>query len=165
MRQKGFTLLELLVTMAIGSVLMTGAVLGIHQILWGTTRSSSHVVALTDISQAVLAIKKDLIMTQSTNFADNTTPQSSVTLSWTDYSSFASANWTAHTSSYTLSGTNLIRTYGGATSIVGRHITYVGFTKNGRVVTVVITATGSGALQKSETLKFSAYTRAEVIVQ
>ncbi len=168
MRQKGFTLVELLVALAVGSVLLTGALLSIQQIVLGTIRSRSQVTALTDVNQAALAIKKDLMMTQNTNLIDgNPVPQSSVILSWIDYSGFASANSTSHSSSYTLSSTNLTltRTYDGVTSIVGRYITSVGFTQNGRVISVVITATGSGVQQRSDTLKFSAYTRSEKILQ
>ncbi len=161
MRQKGFTLVELLVALAITSVLLPGAVLSIHQILLGTIRSRSQVTALTDINQATLAVKKDLMMTQSTNLSS--IPQSSATLSWVDYTGFDSGNYTSHSSSYSWSGTNLLRTCDGVTSIVGRHITSVGFTQNGRVISVIITATGSGAQPRSETLKFSAYIRSELL--
>lgn len=163
MRQKGFTLIELLVVMAVGGVIMAGALGAIYQVIWGTARSNSQVVALTDVNQAALAIKKDLQMTQSSNLTDGV-PQSSAGLAWVDYTSFADAdNQTAHNSSYTfsyaLSGTQLRRTYDGTESIVGRNITFLEFTKNGRVINVVITATGSGPLPRSETLEFSVYMR------
>ncbi len=180
MRQKGFTLLELLVALAIGSMLTTGVVLSIQQVLVGTDRSNSQVVALTDIDYAVLAIKKDLMMTQSTNLTDGSPiPQSSVMLSWIDYtSSFDSGNQSVHSSSYTLSanytitlgsGTfkktifrrDLRRNYDGVEGIVGRNITSIGFTQNGTAITVVITAIGPGIRARSETLKFSAHIRAE----
>ena len=163
MRQKGFTLVEILVVMAVGGVILMGALLSVQQVLLGTDRSNSQVVALTDINQAVLAIKRDLIMTQETDLTDgDPVPQSSVILSWTDYTSFGSENETrSHSSSYTLSGTELLRNYDGTVSIAGRQITSIGFTQDGRVISIVITATGSGAAQRNETLKFSAYIRAE----
>lgn len=165
MRQKGFTLVEVLVVMAVGGILMTGIVVGIFQVFWGTSRSTSQVTALTDIDRAALAIKKDLMMTQSTNLADNSPiPQSSVTLTWTDYSGWASTD-SNHSSSYALSGTNLVRTYDGVSSNVSRYITSVGFTRNGGFITVIITATGYGAQQRNATLKFSALTRAGAIPQ
>ncbi len=164
MRQKGFTLVEILVVLAVGSVILTGALLSIQQVLVGTDRSKSQVVALADINQAVLKIKRDLIMTQTANLTDGSLiPRSSVRLSWIDYTGFSSDNWTSHSSTYNLSGTNLQRTYDGVTSIVGRHITSVGFTRNGRVISVVITATGSGSQPRSKTLEFSAYLRSEPI--
>lgn len=164
MRQKGFTLLELLVAIAVGTVLLTGSLLSLHQVLLGTTRSRSQVTVLADVNQAALAVKKDLFMTQTTNLTDgNPVPQSSVTLTWVDYTGFESENYTTHTSIYTLSGTNLLRNYDGVTSIVGRHITSIGFTRNDRVINVIITAAVSGTQPRSETLRFTSYIRSEPI--
>ncbi|HET6478237.1 MAG TPA: prepilin-type N-terminal cleavage/methylation domain-containing protein [Dehalococcoidales bacterium] len=166
MKQAGFTLIELLVTLAIGSVILVGASMSLQQIVWGTGRNNSQVVALTNVNQAALAIKKDLMMTQSTNLPDpdeDPNPQSSVTLSWTDYTGFSSENSSSHNCQYTLSGTVLQRTYDGVMSIVGRHITDLGFTQNGRVINVTITATGPSVPQRSATVEFSGFIRAEVI--
>ena len=163
MRQKGFTLLELLVTLAVSSVLLTGVVLSIYQVVWGTDRSNSQVVALTDIDHAALSIKKDLMMTQNTDLIEGE-PRSSVTLTWIDYTSFATANETSlHSSSYTLSGTELRRNYNGTLGIVGRNISSISFTHNGRIIAVAITATGPGVAQRSATLNFSTYIRAEEV--
>ena len=163
MKQKGFTLVEILMVAGLSSVILMGALFGIQQVLWGTDRSNSQVEALTDINQAVLRIKRDLMMTQETDLTDgNPVPQSSVNLTWTDYTYFGSENQTrSHFSSYTLSGTDLLRNCDGTESTVGRQITSIGFTQDGRVINVVITATGSGASKRDETLRFSAYIRAE----
>ena len=164
MRQKGFTLVELLFTMALSSVILAGTVVSIHQVVLGTGRSSSQAVALTDVSQAAVAIKKDLMVTQSTNLTDgDPVPKSSVMLRWTDYTGFESENETNHFSSYFLSGTELQRTYDGTLSIVGRNITSISFTQEGRSIDVEITATGPGAAQKNETLRFSTFIRAEEV--
>ena len=80
MKQKGFTLIELLVVLAIGGVITWGIVVSIHQVVWGTGRTNSQVVALTNVHQAALRLKKDLVMTQlgKGDFpADGTT--------WVDY--------------------------------------------------------------------------------
>lgn len=164
MKQAGFTLVELLVTLAIGSVILVGASMSFYQIVWGTGRGNSQVVALTDVNQAALAIKKDLMTTQSTDLTDgDPVPQSSVTLSWTDYTGFSSENNTSHNCQYTLSGTVLQRTYDGTVSIVARHITDLGFTQDGRIINVTITATGPSVPQKSATVEFSGFIRSEVI--
>jgi len=163
MKQKGFTLVEVLVVTAIGGVLMMGLMLSIYNIVWGTSRSNNQVVTLTDVNHAALRIKKDLMMTQYTNLTDNVS-QDSATLSWTDYTGFDSENQsTSHSSSYTLSGTELQRNYDGTVSIVGRNITYLSFIQNGKVIDIVITATSPDGPEQSETLKFSAYIRAEEI--
>ena len=159
MRQKGFTLIEVLVVLAVGSVILVGVVLAIHQVVWGTGRTNSQVVALTNVNYAALFIRKDIQMSQNTDLTDGVS--SSVRLSWIDYTSFGSEDETSsHSSSYALSGTNLLRTYDGKESIVGRNITYLGFTQDDRVINVVITATGTGFLQRSKTLEFSVYMRA-----
>ncbi len=163
MKQKGFTLVEVLVVTAIGGVLMMGLMLSIHNVVWGSARSNNQVIALTDINHAALRIKKDLMMTQYTNLTDNVS-QDSVTLSWIDYTGFVSENQsTYHSSSYALSGTELQRNYDSTVSIVGRNITSISFTQNGKAISVVITATSAEGPEQSETLKFSAYIRSEEI--
>ncbi len=162
MRQKGFTLIELLVAMAVGGLVMISAVGVIYQVMWGTGRTNSQVVALTDVHYAALRLKKDLQMTQS---ADFDLPDGSAVLSWTDYTSFDPEENKDHTSAYVLlDDGKLQRTYdyekpSTTTSIVGRNITSVDFTQDGRVINVVITATAGDMLPRSETLKFSVYLR------
>ena len=158
MKQKGFTLIELLVALAVGGLVIMSAVAVIYQVMWGTSRTNSQVVALTDVHQAALRLKKDLEMTQTTDLTDGY-PQDSATLSWTDYTSFDPEENKDHSSSYELLGNELQRTYDGTTSIVGRNITSVNFTQDGRVINVVITATEGDVTPRSETLEFSVYLR------
>ena len=163
MKQNGFTLVELLVTLAI-SGLVTAAVLAImFQVTVGSDRNNSQVSALVDANYAAFSIKKDLQMTQVTNLIDgNPMPQSSVNLTWTDYTSFEGTDNKTHNSSYVLSGTDLLRIYDGITGIAGRNITNVGFTLDDRVVDVTVTATGPGASKRSKTLEFTVQMRTEV---
>lgn len=164
MRQKGFTLVELLVALGVSATLIVGALLTFHQIVLGTTRSNSQVVALTEVHQAALSIKKDIYMAQNTNLVDGElVPQSSVGLNWIDCTSFEPEEYRNHSSTYALSGTQLLRTYDGTVSVVGRHITSVGFTQNNRFVNVSITATGPGVIQRRETLEFSVRMRPEEV--
>ncbi len=159
MRQKGFTLVELLVALAVGSLIIVGALGAIYQVMWGTSRTNSQVVALTDVHQAALRLKKDIVMAQTTDLADGV-PRDSATLSWTDYTSFEEEENKDHSSAYNLlSDGELQRTYDGTTSIVGRNITSVNFTRDGRVINVVITATKGDVTPRSETLEFSVYLR------
>ena len=159
MKQKGFTLIEILVVMAVGGMIMTGAMLTIYQIVWGTERSNDQVMALTDAHYAAMWLKWDLQMAQDTNLTDgDSVPESSVSLGWIDNTGFAAANESAHSSNYTLSGTELLRNYDGTTKIVGRHISSIGFIQNGRVVTCNLTATGPGIMERVENLEFSIIT-------
>ncbi|MFC2033833.1 type II secretion system protein J [Chloroflexota bacterium] len=164
MKQKGFTLVEVLVVLAIGSTIALGILLTFTQIVIGTGRSNSQIIALTDVTQAALAIQKDLQMTQTSNLIDgNPAPQDSILLEWTDYTAFASENATSHSSNYTLSGTILQRDYDGTVSIIGRHITGLGFTQDGSIINVTITSTGTETPPRSKTLEFIIQTRPEEI--
>ena len=161
MKQKGFTLIELLVALAVGGLVIMSAVAVIYQVMWGTSRTNSQVVTLTDVHQAALRLKKDIVMTQTTDLTDGV-PRDSATLSWTDYTSFEEEENKDHISAYNLLSDGVLqRTYDGTTSIVGRNITYVNFTltQDGRVINVVITATKGDFTPRSETLKFSVYLR------
>jgi len=101
MKQKGFTLIELLVALAVGGLVIMSAVAVIYQVMWGTSRTNSQVVALTDVHQAALRLKKDLVMTQTTDLTDGY-PQNSATLGWTDYTSFYTYYKKDHSSAYNL---------------------------------------------------------------
>ncbi len=167
MRQKGFTLLEVLVMMAVGGVIMAGAVGAIYQVATGTSRSNSQGIVLTDVNLAAWHITKDLQMAHSTGIAVGDSvvlaPASSVTLRWTDFTSaFEEAGAEKnHSSSYSLTDNGeLVRTYDGTVGIVGRHITSLRFTQQEEwFVNIVITATGSTTQQRSKTLEFSVHMR------
>ena len=159
MREKGFTLIELLLAMAVSGLVMAAAIGIIYQIVGGTPRTNSQVEALVDVNQAALAIKNDLMMAKTTDLSS--TPKSSANMTWIDYSSFESANNTNHSSIYTLSGTQLRRTYDGTMSIVGRRVSSINFTQNGQFVTVFITSIGGGASPQTATVSFSAHIRPE----
>ena len=168
MRQKGFTLLELMVVMAVGGVLMAGVVASIFQVVTGTSRSNSQGIVLTDVNQAAWHITKDLQMAQSTGLTVEEpvvlSPESSVTLEWTDFTTPESEEEQMnHSITYSLSDNGVLeRAYDGIlpTIIIGRHITYLRFTQlDERVVNIVITATGTQPQQYSKTIEFNVYMR------
>ena len=163
MSQKGFTLIEILVAMAIGGMVITGVVLSIFQVSWGNIRTNDQVVALTDINWATLWLKKDLQLAQGTTLTDgDPVPESSVTLDWTDFTDWATEETRDHSSTYSLSGTDLVRTYDGTPRVIGRYITSLEFTRTDKAITVVITATAPGTSQRTETLKFTVQARTEI---
>lgn len=173
MREKGFTLIELVVALAVGAVILTGAVLGIYQIMVATSRATNQVVSLTDINRAALAIKNDLLMTQTTDMVDGVAKIGSVNLGWFDYtSSFGTSFQTDHSVSYSRSSNKqLQRNYDGAVSTVGRNITYISFTqstiilsgKSVRSVSVVLSSSNTTPPSGIETLKFNVHLRSEEI--
>lgn len=152
MTQRGFTLVELLVALAIGSVILTGAMLSIHQFMATTARNNSQVVVMDELNRAALQIKQDLQSRDSANISGN-----SITLNWVNNTAFESENTTtAHSSSYILSDTGeLQRNYDDTVSIVARHIESISYSDNGTYIDVVITATSATFPPKSETLSFS----------
>ncbi len=151
--------MELLVALAVGSLIMVAALGLTYQVVWGTSRTNSQVVALTDVHLAALQLKKDLQMAQITDLTDGV-PQNSATLSWMDFTLFDSEENKAHSSAYNLLSDGVLqRTYDGTTSIAGRNITSLNFTRDGRVISVVITATEGDFTPHSETLEFSVYLR------
>ncbi len=164
MNQKGFTLIEILVVMVVGGMVMAGALLTIYQIAWGSSRSNDQVVALTDLNYATRWIRQDLQMAQYTDLTDgDPVPQSSLALYWLDMTLFGTDNRSTHSSDYTLSGIELLRTYDDTTSVVGRYITSIGFTQNNRIITCNITATSPGTAQRSETVVFSVRMQTEEV--
>jgi len=161
MKQKGFTLIEIMAVMAVGGMIMTVALLSIYQVVWGSARTNDQVSALTDVNYVSLWIKKDLQMAKYTDLIEgDPVPQSSVSLRWIDNTAFVEEEEDrSHSANYTLSGTELVRTYdGGTPRVVGRYISSIGFTREGRVITCSITATGPGILEREEMLGFSIVT-------
>ena len=149
---------------AVGGMVLAGIASGVYHVVWGSTRTSEQVETLADIDNASLRIKEDLQMAQTTSLTDgDPVPQNSVTLSWIDLTAWAAEENQNHTCTYAVSPgtTDLVRTYDGEAGIVGRYITYLGFTRDGRVINVVITAAVPGVTEQSQTLEFSVYLRTE----
>ncbi len=171
--RNGFTLLEVLVTTAIGGVIIIGVLASYQQIVSATMRNSRQSTAVGDVSVASLRIHKDLFMALYTDVPDTSTVEvtdsQSVSFGWTDY---VTTDWdeegplptppaegTPHTITYSLAGTVLTRRYDGVDMIVGRHVSYLAFTRNGSNITVEITSTVTGPPMESEALEFSFHLR------
>ncbi len=172
--QKGFTLVEVLVMVAIGGVIITGVLASYQQVVSATMRNTRQTTAVSDVSTAALAIHKDLLMAQGTVDvpADGipvvVTGAQTVTFNWinfvsTDFGGGApQEGGTPHTSTYSLTGTTLTRNYDGQDIIVGRNVTYLAFARSNaddRLFTITITSTAPGLPVESETLVFTMYLR------
>ncbi len=164
MRQRGFTLIELLVAMAVSSLMLSGILVAFHEVVIGNIRARSQTVALNDVNFAAARIKEAIMMGQITSLTDgDPVPRSSLTLWWVDYTLYEDETQTSHSITYTQSGTKLLRDYDGTVSIEGRHITSIGFTQSGRLVTCNITSTDNSAQQRSKTLSFSLRMRSDMV--
>lgn len=162
MKQSGFTLIEVLVVVAISGVILTGAFAVLQQTMQGTFSNNNKTVVLSDINDAALYIRRDIQMAQETNLPVDGTPQNSVTFDWYDFTLFEADN-ISHSVDYTLSDTNLLRNYDDIPSIIGRHITNISFSQDGEFINVSVTANVSGWHEKSKTLNFSIYMRGKGI--
>jgi len=94
--QKGFTLIELIIAIAIAALITGGITAAIMQILTINTRASNHMVAVRQVQQAGKEVSKDALQAQAVNA---TTPSQGfpLTLTWTEWGT----NQT-HTVTYTL---------------------------------------------------------------
>lgn len=175
--EKGFTLVEMLVTTAIFGVVIIGVVISYQQIVSATMRNNRQTMAVSDVSMAALEIHKDLFMTLTTDVPDGSTVEvtdsQSVELTWFNYVStnFDDPNdpppegGVAHAVTYSMAGTVLTRSYDGVDWIIGRQVSYLAFTRNGADITVEITSTVAGPPEESETLIFTIHLRGEGALQ
>jgi len=161
MNQKGFTLMEILVVMAVGGMIMAAGLLTMYQVIWGTARTNDQVRALTDANVATMWLKFDLQMVQATPGLVEGVPSNTLSMTWTNQTtSFDGQTLPVdHTINYARSGNNLVRTYDGTPKVVGRNITSIGFTRNGDYINVSISATGPGIIGRTRTLAFSVYVK------
>lgn len=148
--QKGFTLVEMLVVMAVGGMLLSGIVTAIFQTVNITAGSSTQITALENIRNSAYWLSKDVRMAASANLTDG------LVLEWTSwYDENGELNPTYHQCEYTPSGTNLERTYDdGDPRTVGRYISDIGFSLQDQIILVTITASPEG---KSETAEQKTY--------
>lgn len=162
MNQKGFMLIELLVGMVVGGMIMAVTIGGIFQILQGAAQTSGKSVALADIDNAAHWITRDMVMVQSTNCVDGAPAVANITMTWDDVTNWALEEGTnSHCVTYTHSGTELQRNYDGVVTTAGRYLTDVGFSMNGRLLTVTLTSCLERTPRYAVTRRYLVQMRAE----
>ena len=141
MTQKGFTLIELMAVMAITGMIVLAVASSIFQVAQGRVDVAQKSTAMADIDSAVHWLVRDLVLAQETSLAEGAPPVSDITIEWSDLTAWAGDEGSVeHYISYTLSGTQLLRDYDGEETIVGRHLTNVGFSVEGKMFTVTLTS-------------------------
>ncbi len=139
MKRKGFTLIELLVAIPIGAAVMFAFSYSFFQIMESRENVSNKSIALAELDNAIHWITQDLVMAQETNLIDGGAPVSNFSATWSDLTHWAAdEGMTDYSVSYILSGTELTRNYSGNITIVGRYLTYVGFSLDSRVFSVTL---------------------------
>ena len=145
--QKGMTLIEVVIVVALVGLIGTVTSSATIQFTKVTSHGDDQLQALHDIRNAAYWISIDGHMAQSTDLPTDETVANSVTLQWTDY--YAQAD-VPHTSSYTLSGTELERNYDGSVTTVAQYISSIEFSISNRTMTVTIVSS-TGVHQEERT--------------
>jgi prepilin-type N-terminal cleavage/methylation domain-containing protein len=145
MNQKGMTLIELLIALAIASSVVAAAAAAIFQLLTTPERNSDYMTAYTQVQNAGFSVSRDAVQAQNVTFDGG----SFLTLDWVDWDGYA------HHVVYTLEGPpgglmKLLRTYSYSidgvpkveTMVVAKYIIDPGTncTWVGNVLTLEITA-------------------------
>lgn len=150
--QKGLTLVEVL--MAAGISMLIASTLGtaLHQFIMTSERGNDELRALLDVQNAGHWLNLDGKTAKATNLIDGALPAESITLSWT-------SGGQAHTSTYSLSGTDFKRDHNGTVTTVARHVSGLEFSIAGRVMNVTITSTPEGRWGVSEQATYKIWLR------
>lgn len=158
--QRGFTLIEILVAMAVGGMLLSGLVVAIFQTFGVTLSSSTQITALENIKNAAYWITKDVRMAATTNLADGGNSTNSLILDWTNwYDENGELNPVDHHCEYTVSGTDVVRNYDYGVDIrtVGRYISNIQFSRQGQIIFATITTFLEGKPETAEQMTYHLY--------
>ncbi len=162
--QKGFTFLEVLLVVAIVGALVPVLGGSIVQVIRGTERNNTMVIALADIEHAASWLNQDLLMAQTTNLVYgqpvDLVAGDTLTLNWTDY---YDGQAITHQSQYYLSGTRLMRDSDGQVGNIASYISQAEFSIDDsnelKMVTVTLTSSPESISERSETRTYRIYRR------
>ena len=146
--QKGFTLIELALAMAIGGMIAGAVTMTIFQVVDSSGRTSNHVTAVRQAQSAGYWVSKDVQMAQVVTTEDDPDGLPLV-LNWTEW------DGTVNVVTYSLQGTELIRDHNGESNPVAQFIEsadvsprpYVG----GKLTFTVTVTVGAGSAAQPET--------------
>jgi type II secretory pathway pseudopilin PulG len=131
------TLIEMLIAMGISAVVIGGLTAGIYAIMDVTGRGNAEITALRDIQSASYWISNDAQMAREAILAEGE-PATGLTLEWDD------STGSPHTSSYTLTDTELVRNYDDILTTVAWNVSSVEFTVNADVLTYTVLSAPPG---------------------
>ena len=155
-RQKGFTLLEIVVGLSISAALSCAAVGLIFYEISGTSEIKTSVCASSELTSADRWIGQDVMMAESTNLINGGASSSNLSLSWIDRYEFSNI---PHTCTYSVDNSTLIRNYDGVEYIIAKDITYTEFSLNNNILEVKISCTPQTLESRTVDKTFSVYLR------
>ena len=170
--QRGFTLLELVVGLAVAGLVFPLIASTIFQLTKGTEQISARTVATADVANLASWLHRDLAVAQTivnpatqaplVDCASGTQP--SILVSWIDATGWGEAD-PEHYAQYSIDpGTTVLkREYDGDVGVVARHITGLAFCQDtSGIVQLDVTSTVQGTTAITKSLSFFVVPRAKV---
>ena len=183
--QSGFTLMELLVAVAITGIISLGLVMTIYQIIAGNLRSSGEMAVIREAQNAGYWMSHDTQMAQDVSVDDDpgTADTELVTLTWFEYNWDSTTNdrrGYGHRVIYVLDGEELRRDYytdpyeeGGAepgtefafqnSTFVAKHLESLACVYLSGQLEITVTASVGGWQPQSATRKYKVMPRPDVM--
>jgi len=187
--QKGFTLIEMLVMLAMGGMILTGIIVAIFQATEITAESRTKITALENIKIISNQLSKDIRTSSGTTLADGAEGESVLGLTWTtwyDETDELISYGIDHYSEYTLLGDEGtiqlqywewecnpadheegycdLESWWESTSpinttTIGQYISNIEFSRDGSIITTAITSSPEGKAETAETRTYNFYLR------
>ncbi len=160
--QRGFTLVELIIAVAIIGLITGATTTTIFQVFSGNARTSNHMTAVKQVQNAGYWVSHDTQMAQSVD-TDNLTPPEILKLTWTEYVSddeyqvvYSVVNNELQREHYT---NRVINPDPDATTIVAQYVDSISCQFASGKLTLTVTATVVGWKSASETRTYEVMRR------
>jgi type II secretory pathway pseudopilin PulG len=131
------TLIEILIALAITSVVVGGLAAAIYTIMSVTGRGNAEISILRDIQSASYWINNDARIARDVTLTGGV-PASGIILDWDD------SEGNPHSCNYTLTGRVLIRNFNGTSSTIAWNISSLEFSLNDNVLTYTLISETEG---------------------
>jgi len=105
--ERGFTLIELVITLGIGGLLAAGITTAIFQVVTIPSSSSAHMTAVKQVESAIHWIRNDTWKAQKIECNEDSDSGFPLTLTWVEWEGDAAV----HEVTYSIEDGNLIRTH------------------------------------------------------
>ena len=151
-RQDGITLVEMLVAVAISSMVAAGLGTALHQFLTTSERTRVAQGALHDVQNTGHWLTIDGKRATSTSLPDGSSDPNAMALAWT-------LDSIVHTITYRRDGTELKRDYNGAEITIARNVTDVSFSRSGQLITVDLESSPAGRWDFNKNASFKIWIR------
>ena len=153
--QRGFTLVELLVSTTIMTLVATVMASGVYQAFRAVPFQRSGLNSLDEMRRILLPINRDLQIATAASPMPVSLKDGPLTIA-----SINPLTNLGRTTSYSLSGTNLLRKVdSGAARTIGRNVTAATFALSGSVFTVTLTSMTEGNKASAVTSTWTVYKR------